>query len=205
MATKEAKVLSFQVVHGTSKFDVRLELPPEEAGDTLCVKHLMDEVYRRTDIPPDAQRLIYKGRSLKDGDEELNKVGIKKGVKVMLIGKKPSPVDDENTREMKSVEETYEKEAKKLGDITYELDGIHRGYLDKEKRSDATKALEKRLASVAESLMRLLEKLDALRFEETNKGARGKRKSLVDKIQVLLNRVDGLSRGPSPDAKLSNS
>ncbi|WAR04980.1 BAG1-like protein [Mya arenaria] len=190
MATKEAKVLSFQVVHGTSKFDVRLELPPEEAGDTLCVKHLMDEVYRRTDIPPDAQRLIYKGRSLKDGDEELNK---------------PSPVDDENTREMKSVEETYEKEAKKLGDITYELDGIHRGYLDKEKRSDATKALEKRLASVAESLMRLLEKLDALRFEETNKGARGKRKSLVDKIQVLLNRVDGLSRGPSPDAKLSNS
>jgi hypothetical protein len=48
------------------------------------------------------------------------------------------------------------------------------------------KHLEKRLAVVAETLMRLLEKLDALRFEESNKGGRGKRKSLVTKIQVFF-------------------
>lgn len=51
---------------------------------------------------------------------------------------------------------------------------------------DAVRQLEKRMAGVAENLMKLLEKLDTLRFEEGNKGARSRRKSLVDRIQVIL-------------------
>jgi len=46
--------------------------------------------------------------------------------------------------------------------------------------------LEKRMASVGENLMKLLEKLDALQFEEDNKGGRGRRKTLVTNIQVCL-------------------
>jgi len=39
---------------------------------------------------------------------------------------KPTPVDDAETQAMLEVEENYEKQNKKLGEITYELDGIHR-------------------------------------------------------------------------------
>lgn len=60
------------------------------------------------------------------------------------------------------------------------------GFIDKDKQVDAVRQLEKRMAGVAENLMKLLEKLDTLRFEEGIKGARSRRKSLVDRIQVIL-------------------
>ncbi|XP_060586291.1 BAG family molecular chaperone regulator 1-like isoform X2 [Ruditapes philippinarum] len=195
MATGQS--LTLQVIHGPQKYDVKLGLAENEAGDALCVKHLTDAVYKLTEIPAEAQKLIYKGKSLKDLGEELTSLGLKSGAKVMLIGKKPVPQDDEDTRAMNEVEANLEKQDKKLSDITYELDGVHRGYLNKDQQSESVKHLEKRLAVVAETLMRLLEKLDALRFEESNKGGRGKRKSLVTKIQVLLTRIDGLNRGVS--------
>ncbi|XP_045207507.2 BAG family molecular chaperone regulator 1-like isoform X2 [Mercenaria mercenaria] len=197
MAAAAQQSLTLQVIHGPKKYDVKLHLPENEAGDPLCVRHLTDAVYSLTEIPAEAQKLIYKGKSLKNPKEDLVALGLKAGAKVMLIGKKPTPQDDEETRAMNEVESNMEKQEKKLSDITYELDGIHRGYLNKEQQADSIKHLEKRLAGVAETLMRLLEKLDALSFEEANKGARGKRKSLVNKIQVLLTRIDGLSRGVS--------
>ena len=40
------------------------------------------------------------------------------------------------------------------------------------------------MAGITETFMKLLERMDSLRFEEDNKEARAKRKSLVDKIQV---------------------
>ena len=58
------------------------------------------------------------------------------------------------------------------------------GFLDKSKQPEAIRQKEKQMAHMDEELMKLLEKLDALQFEETNKGGRGKRKTLVDKIHV---------------------
>ena len=58
------------------------------------------------------------------------------------------------------------------------------GYLEDAVKVDAVRSLEKQMAGVTETCMKLLEKLDSLRFEEDNKEARAKRKSLVDKIQV---------------------
>jgi hypothetical protein len=41
---------------------VKLGLAENEAGDALCVKHLTDAVYKLTEIPAEAQKLIYKGK-----------------------------------------------------------------------------------------------------------------------------------------------
>jgi len=49
------------LLEGPTKYDIQLELPAYEAGDPLCVHHLMNEVERQTEIPPEAQRLIFKG------------------------------------------------------------------------------------------------------------------------------------------------
>ena len=38
-----------------------LSLPPDQAGDALCVKHLSEEVLKLTQIPVESQRLIFKG------------------------------------------------------------------------------------------------------------------------------------------------
>ena len=44
----------------------------------------------------------------------------------MLLYFQPIPQDDESMRALKDVENTINKQEKKLSDITYELDGIHR-------------------------------------------------------------------------------
>ena len=46
---------------GPRKFHVVLTLPPDQAGDALCVKHLNEEVLKLTKIPVESQRLIFKG------------------------------------------------------------------------------------------------------------------------------------------------
>ena len=51
----------FPLKSGPQKYDVKITLPESEAGDALCVKHLTEAVYNLTEIPPDAQKLIYKG------------------------------------------------------------------------------------------------------------------------------------------------
>ena len=38
-----------------------LRLPPDQAGDALCVKHLNEEVLKLTEIPVEFQKLIFKG------------------------------------------------------------------------------------------------------------------------------------------------
>ena len=45
---------------------------------------------------------------------------------INVIPFQPVRADDENTKALKEVEDKMTKQEKKLGDITYELDGIHR-------------------------------------------------------------------------------
>ncbi|KAL3886783.1 hypothetical protein ACJMK2_026755 [Sinanodonta woodiana] len=195
MAVVAGTSMKLRVVHGSENYELSLALPPSQAGDLLRVQHLMDELFKRTGIPTTAQRLIHKGKSLKDPNQNLIDAGLKDGAKVMFIGKKPTPQDDGQVQMLKTLEKSFEKEEQKLSDITYELDGVHRGFLPEDTKLPAIKQFEKRLVSAAENLMTLLEKLDALTFDENNKEARSKRKTLVDKIHVLLDRCDGLQHG----------
>ena len=58
------------------------------------------------------------------------------------------------------------------------------GYINDDLKLQALTQIKKRLGGTAEIFMKQLESLDALRFEENNKGGRGKRKTIVDRIQV---------------------
>ncbi|KAK3612130.1 hypothetical protein CHS0354_031203 [Potamilus streckersoni] len=195
MAAVAGTSMKLRIVHGSENYDLSLSLPPSQAGDLLCVQHLMDELFKRTGIPASAQRLIHKGKSLKDPAQNLVNAGLKDGSKVMFIGKKPTPQDDSQVQMLKTLEKSFEKEEQKLNDITYELDGVHRGFIPEDTKLPAIKQFEKRLITATENLMKLLEKLDALAFDESNKEARAKRKTLVDKIHVLIDRCEGLQHG----------
>ncbi|XP_060085612.1 BAG family molecular chaperone regulator 1-like [Ylistrum balloti] len=187
--------LNLEVVYGSRKHQVEVSLPPGQAGDVLTVRHLREEVQKLTDVPAENQKLIFKGKSLTDSEKSLSEFGLKNGVKVMLIGKKPVPKDDPEMLGLKKVETSLAKEEEKFSVVIYRLDGIHRGFLDEQKKRDTLVQLDKELAQIIENFERMLESLDCLRFDEFNKEGRAKRKSTVDRIQTLLARCDGLVKG----------
>lgn len=187
--------LKLEVIYGSQKHKIELSLPASEAGDSLTVAHLQEKVHQLTEVPPENQKLIYKGKSLTGSQKSLSVFGLKDGVKVMLIGKKPVPKDDPEMVRLGKVGNSLTVEEQKLSELTYRLDGIHRGFLDDAKKRDTLVYLDKQLAVVIENFTRMLESLDSLRFDEFNKEGRAKRKNMVDRIQTLLDRCDGLLRG----------
>lgn len=186
--------VKLNVKYGPAKYNIVLELP-ENSCEVLTVQHLMDKVVEVFEIPHDCQKLVCKGKTLKNPEDVLCDIGIKDGSTIMLLGKKPDPAEDKEMGKLLEVEKDVEKNEKRLSDITYELDGIHRGFMKEDLRLPALKQLKKRLGGTTETFMKQLESLDELRFEENNKSGRGKRKTIVNRIQVLLDRCDGLMLG----------
>ncbi|XP_067667619.1 BAG family molecular chaperone regulator 1-like isoform X2 [Haliotis asinina] len=195
MAADGVDCLKLQLVHGPRKHELGMCLPQEEAGDVLTVRHLTEAVADLTEIPQANQRLIFKGRSLTKLDESLTSLGVKQGSKIMLLGKKPESVDVVDEQKLKKAEAELERLSKTLSDITHELDGINKGFLEKKLQSQALQKLGKQIRAMSEAFMKLLESLDALRFAEDNKGPRIKRKNMVDRIQKYLDRCDLLAEG----------
>ncbi|KAK3106835.1 hypothetical protein FSP39_000915, partial [Pinctada imbricata] len=168
---------------GARKFPVDLSCG---MGEVLTVSHLLTKLEELTEVPIDKQKLLYKGKTLKEPKQYLTDVGLTDNAIIMLLGKKPDLTEDKEMQKMNEIEKSMEKQATRLNEITYELDGIHRGFMDEAVRNDALKQIGKNLRGMTESFMKLLESLDGLQLESHNYGGRGKRKTLVDKIQVKI-------------------
>ncbi|XP_056010175.1 BAG family molecular chaperone regulator 1-like isoform X2 [Ostrea edulis] len=165
-------------------------------GNVLTVEDLVKKIYDVTEIPPANQKILFKGKTLnKDPEAYLTDIGLTDHAKVMLLGKKPDPLDDKEMGRLHNIEQSMKKEEEKLSEVTYELDGIHRGFLDNSLKGPALQKSRKRVAHTIEQYMKLLETLDSLSLDESNSGGRAKRKSLVNRIQNLLDRCDGLAKG----------
>ncbi|XP_048254224.1 BAG family molecular chaperone regulator 1-like isoform X1 [Haliotis rufescens] len=207
MAADGVDCLKLQLVHGPDRHDLYVPisgprkhelgmcLPEEEAGDVLTVGHLTKAVTELTEIPQTCQRLIFKGRSLTKLDESLSSLGVKQGSKIMLLGKKPESVDMVDEQKLKTAEKELGRLSKTMSDISQELDGINKGFLEKKLQQPALQKLRKQILVASEAFMKLLESLDSLRFAEDNKGSKIKRKNMADRIQKLLERCDVLSEG----------
>ncbi|XP_062588260.1 BAG family molecular chaperone regulator 1-like isoform X1 [Saccostrea cucullata] len=192
-AKPPAKSMKLHVKHGTKVYDIKLEA---DQGNVLTVKDLVKKIYEVTEIPPANQKILYKGKTLnKDPEAYLSSLGLSDNAKVMLLGKRPDPLDDKEMGRLHNIEQSLKKEEEKLSDVTYDLDGIHRGFMDESLKAPALQKSKKRVAHVIEQYMKMLEALDSLNLDEHNTGGRAKRKSLVDRIQTLLDRCDGLTKG----------
>jgi hypothetical protein len=72
-------------------------------------------------------KIVFSGKSLTNKlDDQLSHLNLKPGSKVMLIGKKPSSLDDQALEILKNIENVLSKHEKKLSNVTMELDGVHR-------------------------------------------------------------------------------
>ncbi|XP_036754050.2 BAG family molecular chaperone regulator 1 isoform X3 [Manis pentadactyla] len=114
--------LSVTVTHSNKKHD--LHVTPQQGGSEPIVQDLAQVVEEATGVPLPFQKLIFKGKSLKEMEKPLSALGIQNGCRVMLIGKKNSPEEEVELKKLKDLEKFVEKVADQLKELNKELTGI---------------------------------------------------------------------------------
>ncbi|XP_030844918.1 BAG family molecular chaperone regulator 1-like isoform X3 [Strongylocentrotus purpuratus] len=123
--SQEVGDLEIIVSHGPDKHCV--SLPGAATVGDLSLK--LEEL---TAVPVGGQKIINRGKTLMNHDLNVTEAGIRNGSKLMLIGKKFNPEEDENYKQIVEARKKIDSLAKKQSGISEELSGV-------EKRSMAGK------------------------------------------------------------------
>ncbi|XP_044862098.1 BAG family molecular chaperone regulator 1 isoform X2 [Mauremys mutica] len=148
------------VTYSNEKHTVQIASHQEDSEPTLQDMALLIE--QVTGVPVPFQKLICKGKSLKEMEQPLSALGVKNGCKVMLIGKRNSPEEEAELKKLKDFEKSVEQIANKLEEINKEFTGIQKGFLAKDLQAEALNHLDKRIKGTAEQFMKILEQIDAI-------------------------------------------
>ncbi|EDL05423.1 Bcl2-associated athanogene 1, isoform CRA_b [Mus musculus] len=82
----ETPRLSVIVTHSNERYD--LLVTPQQGNSEPVVQDLAQLVEEATGVPLPFQKLIFKGKSLKEMETPLSALGMQNGCRVMLIGEK---------------------------------------------------------------------------------------------------------------------
>ncbi|XP_054020172.1 BAG family molecular chaperone regulator 1 [Dryobates pubescens] len=176
------------VTYSNEKHSIQVASQQEDGEPTLQdMAALIEQV---TGVPVPFQKLIYKGKSLKELEQPLSALGVKNGCKVMLIGKRNSPEEEAELKKLKDLENSVEQIANKLEEVNKEFTSIQKGFLAKDLQAEALKQLDKRIKGTAEQFMKTLEQIDAITLPENFSDCKLKKKALVKKVQVFLAQCD---------------
>ncbi|XP_008332712.1 BAG family molecular chaperone regulator 1 [Cynoglossus semilaevis] len=184
------QTITVTVAHGSAKHSLTLAGHDDGTGPT--VKDLSDVLCQTTGVPAASQKLIFKGKSLKDLEESLSSYGIKDGCKLMMIGKRNSPEEEAALKKLKEIEKSVEQTAKKLEKIDREFIGLKNGFLAKDLQAEALGKLDHRVKIASEHFMKILEQIDDLSVPENFSDCRMKKKALVKTVQGFLGQCDKL-------------
>ncbi|XP_023694656.2 BAG family molecular chaperone regulator 1 [Paramormyrops kingsleyae] len=186
--------LTVTVAYASVKHSVALPAPAEAEP---LLRDLAEEVARVTGVPVTSQKLIFKGRSLKEMDQTLASFGVKEGAKIMMIGKRNSPEEEAELKKLKDIEKSVEQTAKKLDKVDGELTGLKNGFLAKDLQAEALNKLDQRVKGAAEQFMKILEQMDAMTLPENFSDSRMKKKGLIKTVQTGLAQCDRIEAGIS--------
>lgn len=159
-------------------------------GNAPTVKDLSEALTQATGVPQSSQKIIFKGKSLKEMDETLSNYGVKNGCKLMMIGKRNSPEEEAELKKLKDIEKSVEQTAKKLEKVDGELTGLKNGFLAKDLQAEALNKLDHRVKAAAEQFMKILEQIDSMSLPENFNDCRMKKKGLVKTVQDFLAQCD---------------
>ncbi|KAM9200858.1 BAG family molecular chaperone regulator 1 isoform 2-T2 [Mergus octosetaceus] len=176
------------VTYSNEKHSIQVASPQEDSEPTLQDMALLIE--QVTGVPVPFQKLIYKGKSLKELEQPLSALGVKNGCKVMLIGKRNSPEEEAELKKLKDLEKSVEQIANKLEEVNKEFTSIQKGFLAKDLQAEALKQLDKRIKGTAEQFMKILEQIDAINLPENFSDCKLKKKGLVKRVQAFLAQCD---------------
>ncbi|KAK3567500.1 hypothetical protein QTP86_019953 [Hemibagrus guttatus] len=200
------------VAHGSSKHNITLT---GQDGNEPILKDLSEALAQATGVPQACQKIIFKGKSLKEMEESLSSLGIKQGCKLMMIGKRNSPEEEVELKKLKDIEKSVDQTAKKLEKVHGELTGLKNarihslwsecGFLAKDLQAEALNKLDQRVKVAAEHFMKILEEIDGMTFPENFSDCRMKKKGLVKTVQGFLAQCDKIEASISEHlAKIQN-
>uniref|UniRef100_UPI00358FC6A9 BAG family molecular chaperone regulator 1-like isoform X4 n=1 Tax=Myxine glutinosa TaxID=7769 RepID=UPI00358FC6A9 len=178
------------VLHGISKHVLEVDCGVDCSEVTL--EDLARAVAARTGVPISNQKLIHKGQTLKDLEQTLSSCGVKEGAKLMLVGSQNNAGEEEMQHKLEELEGGVEKLSLRLSDIRQELDGIENGFLEESLKPSALSKLSRRVKGQMEQFVKLLEQVDAMELPEGRTNLRVKRKNVVRKIQLSLEKCDSI-------------
>ena len=183
--------LDLIINHGVQKHKVTLRA--KNLYDAFTVQSLAEYVEEQLGVPCKAQKLIHKGKSLKDLSAKLSSYGIKSGSKIMLIGSKSlqhtdcSLEEDPNYKQLSKIDDSIDELQRQLEILQREFDDIKQGYLEHKLALESVKKLIKKTKGIIEDNMKKIEFVDSL---DVNILLKKKRKNLVIKIQSNIDKAD---------------
>jgi len=188
MTTVSGRDRPFNVhlIHAEQKHNITLDVshgPP-------TVQQFAAQVAGITQVPIDKQRLIFKGRSLTNMTAPLQSYGMKSGSKVMVLGSKANLEDDDNIKALSEVNVRVSATNEQLDEIIKQYNDISKNMLTEEPDLNCLNQLDRQLAVCSEHFTRQLEQLDGLTLAESTEDVRSRRKSIVLRIQSLLEQSD---------------
>ncbi|XP_066910896.1 BAG family molecular chaperone regulator 1-like isoform X1 [Clytia hemisphaerica] len=175
------------VKHESKKFDVVLDAVE---GEPLTLSDLAKAVEKECEVPVNKQKLIYNGRTLNEYHSTLSDLGVKNKSKIMVIGKKNSPEEDQLMKEIEQINKRTKELLKRLEDLQTDVKDASKGFLDSEKIIETYQKCSKNLKGVAEGFMKNLETLDAMTIASQYTAIREKRKDAIRDINNYLGRAD---------------
>ncbi|XP_059177818.1 uncharacterized protein LOC131957129 [Physella acuta] len=196
MAATEYATLNVTLTYGQNKIPIHLDVSSQDDGSKcLTVGHLIDQVYKETNVEPACQKLIHRGRALNKADDsnsnntKLSTLGIRNGDRIMLLSRK---VNDASTLAVSNGYAQHVAEGKsRLEDLQSQVDRVCLQCDENIRRVQDTKELQglktSKLSfiSLHEDSMKLLEKIDATTSND-NEEFRKQRKMMVNTIQGKL-------------------
>ncbi|KAJ8372982.1 hypothetical protein AAFF_G00272190 [Aldrovandia affinis] len=105
----DENTVTVTVAYGTAKHSITLT---GKDGAEPALKDLSETLAEMTGVPIPSQKIIFKGKSLREMDSALSSFGIKQGCKLMLIGKRNSPEEEAELKKLKDIEKSVELTAK---------------------------------------------------------------------------------------------
>ncbi|KAJ8272516.1 hypothetical protein GJAV_G00090070 [Gymnothorax javanicus] len=186
--------ITVTVAYGTAKHSITLT---GKDGAEPVLKDLSESLAEVTGVPMPSQKIIFKGKSLREMDSTLSSFGLKQGCKLMMIGKRNSPEEETELKKLKDIEKSVDLTAKKLEKVDGELTGLRNGFLAKDLQAEALSKLDHRVKAASEQFMKILEQMDAMSFPENFSDCRMKRKGLVKTVQDFLAQCDRIEAGIS--------
>ncbi|XP_021244182.1 BAG family molecular chaperone regulator 1 isoform X2 [Numida meleagris] len=111
------------VTYSNEKHNIQVASQQEDGEPTLQDMAVLIE--QATGVPVPFQKLIYKGKSLKELEQPLSALGVKNGCKVMLIGKRGFLAKDLQAEALKQLDKRIKGTAEQFMKILEQVDAIN--------------------------------------------------------------------------------
>ena len=179
----KSNTIPIDVQYGREHHKIDIELD-------WTVKDLSQYLWDTFCIPIDKQKLIHQGKILSDPEAPINSLKLKAKSKLMLLGE-PVVISEGHQRLLQDTAGKVTELSAQVTEIQSRIsEGVVKGFLPKPIQPSAKVEYLKSLRVVSGQCMEMLESLDCIQASPKDSAFKEKRKSLITRINALLDNID---------------